>query len=95
MKCEVCNIRCPEDGATMYRVNPLGELPAVWRCWEHLSAEQRAAVDPESKEIISILEDDARQQSGHTTEIVEVDGEKFVQHNLIHPDVLKHLIPKP
>ncbi len=34
MECEVCHLG-PDIGVTLYRQNPLGETPAIWRCAEH------------------------------------------------------------
>jgi len=46
MECEVCK-RTPEQGVTIYRANPVGEMPSRWRCSDHPcgeSLESRAAV---------------------------------------------------
>lgn len=63
MECEICGCRAPEDGATLFRVNSSG-VPGLWRCREHLTDEQRAAIAPEVKEITDIIEMDNRQKEG-------------------------------
>lgn len=32
MVCRLCSRHCGEIGGYLSRVNPLGELPAVWEC---------------------------------------------------------------
>lgn len=54
MKCEVCN-QGPEQGVTLYRVNPTGET-GRWRCPQHLDEGQRQSVDPEVRRIVEIVE---------------------------------------
>lgn len=59
--CEVCNtqreLRRGELGpaTTLFRVNKPGEMPARWRCKEHLG---NIAVDPEVQDIVNIIEAD-------------------------------------
>lgn len=57
MKCEVCSksVQTHPQGCTLWRINPLGET-GVWRCWEHLSPEQRAAIDPSVLTITNAIE---------------------------------------
>lgn len=59
MKCEICN-QGPPLGPTIHRVNKPGEMPARWRCDGCLTAEQKAAIDPEVKDIVSAIETDRR-----------------------------------
>ncbi len=52
--CDVCQ-RGPSPergGVAVYRQNPVGELPAVWRCREH----RDAPVDPEVQDIVDAIE---------------------------------------
>lgn len=57
MKCEVC-LRTLDDGVSLYRVNPIGQVPAVWRCECHVPPEQRAEVDPDVQGILGIIRED-------------------------------------
>lgn len=57
MKCEICNAG-PSDGPTIHRINQPGEMPARWRCEQHMNAEQKAAIDPVVKDIVEIVEDE-------------------------------------
>ena len=54
MKCEVCGKRAPEDNATLFRVNPIGEI-GIWRCWKCMTLEQQCAIDPETKHIVTVI----------------------------------------
>lgn len=58
MNCEICN-KGPlgEVATTVYRVNPKG-IKGIWRCAEHLTPKQRAAIDPEVQDIVNIIEED-------------------------------------
>lgn len=51
VKCVDCG-KGPSMGVTVYRDNPLGELPAVWRCAEH----RQEPVDAGVQEIVNIIE---------------------------------------
>jgi len=55
MKCEICNLG-PPNGPTVYRINEPGEMPARWRCREHLDEAKYEGFDFEFKEIVKILE---------------------------------------
>lgn len=55
MKCEICNKGTVPDGVSLYRVNKLG-VTGIWRCAEHLTPEQKQAIDPEVKEIVETIE---------------------------------------
>jgi hypothetical protein len=35
-KCEMCQ-KGTKEGVTLYRANPKGKTPAVWRCENHLN----------------------------------------------------------
>lgn len=50
MKCEVCGLG-PEEGTTVYRQNPLGEV-GRWRCREH----SQAVYDAELARLVDVLE---------------------------------------
>lgn len=63
MECEICKRNVPKDGVTLHRVNPTG-VKGIWRCTEHLTAEQRQNIDPEVVNIVRIVEEDNRQK-GH------------------------------
>lgn len=54
MKCEICE-RGTADGVTLCRVNEKG-VPGIWRCWDDMTAQQRADTDPEIMEIIEAIE---------------------------------------
>lgn len=56
MKCEICKLGPPEQAMAVYRVNPIGELPGIFRCHMCLTPEQRAKIHPEVREIVGILE---------------------------------------
>ena len=62
MKCEVCH-RGPEQGITLYRVNPKGEI-GRWRCDHHMDELQRNGVDPEVGEVVKAIERGRRDQPG-------------------------------
>lgn len=47
------------SGATLYRVNALGSVPAVWTCGKH-RANTDAPRDPALDELVSILEEKKR-----------------------------------
>lgn len=47
--CEICGKSCFE--VPLYRHNKKGEVPAIWRCEEHLKYKP----DPTSKEICEII----------------------------------------
>jgi hypothetical protein len=55
MKCEICH-EGPPNGPAIHRVNEIGEMPARWRCEKHLTVEQKEALDPEVRELVSIIE---------------------------------------
>jgi hypothetical protein len=52
--CEVCDLGpAPEHGGvTVFRVNPVGVLPARWRCVVHLDT----PIDPEVADLVTVLE---------------------------------------
>lgn len=52
IKCEICE-RTPEDGVTLIRQNPKGEV-GVFRCIEHNEVD----VDEGLREVINALNDD-------------------------------------
>lgn len=56
MRCEVCNRGpAPEAGSVaVYRVNELG-VEGIWRCQEHLTPEQSAALDKEVVKLAHII----------------------------------------
>lgn len=57
MKCEICNHDpATGDGHAIHRVNPLGELPARWRCFGCMTPEQKSTLDTECKAITDIIE---------------------------------------
>lgn len=56
MKCEICGKGPLVDMVTLWRVNEKGG-PGIWRCTEHLSAEQRAARDPETVKLADVIEE--------------------------------------
>ena len=60
MKCEICN-RGMAEGVTLYRVNEFGVL-GIWRCPAHLAFDQEAALDPEVKKLINIIEGENRRK---------------------------------
>jgi hypothetical protein len=39
MKCRLCGKSLPEIGGYLARVNPKGEVPAVWECRPNCSAD--------------------------------------------------------
>ena len=47
--CHVCGADCFET--PLYRDNPIGEVPALWACEEHVTRE----VNPEEKELVDII----------------------------------------
>lgn len=53
MKCEICNSGMSE-GVDIYRVNETDE-PAIWRCWNDMTVQQRDAIDPELKALVDAL----------------------------------------
>lgn len=55
MKCHICKIGIPE-GATLYRLNKPGEMPAIWSCKKHMTFEQIKTLDPILKEIVETIE---------------------------------------
>lgn len=59
MKCEICGKTAPlppdGDGVTLHRVNPIG-VEGVWRCWNHLTADQVEERDPETIKLVRIIE---------------------------------------
>jgi hypothetical protein len=57
MKCEICQRGPAKEGITIHRVNKKG-VPGIWRCAFHLTHDQEAALDPEVKNIVSIIERD-------------------------------------
>jgi hypothetical protein len=59
MRCEICQRNVPDDGVTLHRVNEKG-VKGIWRCADHLTPDQRAAIDPEVSEIVKIIADDNR-----------------------------------
>jgi hypothetical protein len=59
MKCEICGLDPSTSNLPIFRTNPLGEI-GIWRCWEHLSPDQKTDVDPGVKEITSIIEGDSK-----------------------------------
>ncbi len=56
MKCEICGTRVPEDNYALFRVNPLGEIPAIWRCAICLIPAQRDKVDLIDEDIAMIIQ---------------------------------------
>ncbi len=61
MKCELCGRDAPNDGVNLHRVNPKG-VKGVWRCWDHLTPQQRAGIDPVVADIIRIIDEDNRKE---------------------------------
>jgi hypothetical protein len=65
MKCEICGKTSPMppdgDGISLFRVNETGE-PAVWRCEQHLTKEQRAKIPSTVIELAKIIEGSARDE---------------------------------
>lgn len=61
MKCEICGRTAPlppdGDGITLHRVNPLG-VAGIWRCVDHLTPAQIEELDPETVELVKIIEGD-------------------------------------
>ena len=58
MKCEICQADPSKDPVAIHRVSALGVFPSRWRCSDHLSDEQAAALPSEVKEICdTILKD--------------------------------------
>jgi hypothetical protein len=45
MNCDICGLGSA-DGKTLFRVNVFGKK-GIWRCYEHLTAKQSGAIDPE------------------------------------------------
>lgn len=56
MKCEICGLG-PEEGVTVFRQNPLGEV-GVWRCRE----DNEVAVDPGVRDLVEVIKSEPPQR---------------------------------
>lgn len=64
MKCEVCHQGpCDPSGPSIYRVSEYGKVPARWRCGEHLTGVQEAAIDQQVLDIVNIIENGTRKNN--------------------------------
>jgi hypothetical protein len=52
MKCEICG-KGIDSGITIYRKNKPGEMPAIWRCVEHLDF----VIAPDLLSLVAIIEE--------------------------------------
>lgn len=55
MKCAICGAKLPET--TLFRFNKPGEMPAIWRCREHMTDKQKADLS-DVLEIVDAIEND-------------------------------------
>ncbi len=54
MKCEICGKSPPNDRVTLWRINEKG-VKGIWRCEEHLNADQSSKRDPELVRLDKII----------------------------------------
>jgi hypothetical protein len=52
--CEVCE-KGPVHGVTVFRVNPKG-VAGIWRCRAHLTSAQAERQDPETIQLVNIID---------------------------------------
>jgi hypothetical protein len=55
-ECEICKQKPPE--VCVFRANKPGEMPARWRCREHLTEPQIEAVGEDVFGIVNAIEED-------------------------------------
>lgn len=66
MKCEVCGRSVVTENITLYRVNPKGVVPAVWRCKECYDAPGLSpAIDPVVRDITDLITERNRSVLDH------------------------------
>lgn len=55
IECSICN-KGPFNGVSLFRLGEKGDINAEWRCRVHMSVEQKAELDPDVDDLVSILE---------------------------------------